>query len=312
MIAIDDVSLSYSPRELWQNGTVIRRVVVTRPRIVAAQDARRPLGSWRAGQARRAPAGAHRAAPCDRDPVDRAGRRERDAARSRSSSGPRTSRTEFRSLNASLSFAYAPVKWTLVFDHASWIGHAPDLTVTSLSGSFGRSADGWFFDSSPSRRRAPRSRSAERSSSAIARRSSTSRCRPHRLRSRNGPGVLTGLKNIAVEADFDTTLKGPLTALDTRIGARRNRRLGQRPADAQHQGAGLARHRRGGRAEHQPRAVAESADRPSDITGHVVFDLDLDLGQTISPRHVRIRRPACDVHELRGRRSPRAGPAGRR
>ena len=29
--------------------------------------------------------------------------------------------------------------------------------------------------------------------------------------------MLTGLKNIAVEASFDTTLKGPLTGLDTRL-----------------------------------------------------------------------------------------------
>jgi hypothetical protein len=46
IIEIDAVSVSYSPRELYQNGTVIRRLVVTRPRIVAA---RLPDGRWDLG-----------------------------------------------------------------------------------------------------------------------------------------------------------------------------------------------------------------------------------------------------------------------
>src|SRR5204862_1081380 len=54
--------------------------------------------------------------------------------------------TEFRSLNASLSFAYVPVQWTLNFSKMSWTGHAPELTVTAFSGKLGRGADGWFFD----------------------------------------------------------------------------------------------------------------------------------------------------------------------
>ena len=47
IIAIDEVSLSYSPRELWQNGTVIRRIVITRPRVVVGkqEDGRWNLGA---------------------------------------------------------------------------------------------------------------------------------------------------------------------------------------------------------------------------------------------------------------------------
>ena len=54
--------------------------------------------------------------------------------------------TDFESLNASFSFAYFPVRWTLVFDRVSWIGHAPDLSVNPLSGTLGRGPGGWFFE----------------------------------------------------------------------------------------------------------------------------------------------------------------------
>ena len=41
-------------------------------------------------------------------------------------------------------------------------------------------------------------------------------------------GVLRGLRNIAVEAAFDTSLKGPVNQLDDRPAADRHRRRGAR------------------------------------------------------------------------------------
>ena len=46
IVAIDEVSLSYSIRELWQHGIVIRRIRLTRPRVFLARDAE---GHWNVG-----------------------------------------------------------------------------------------------------------------------------------------------------------------------------------------------------------------------------------------------------------------------
>ncbi len=54
--------------------------------------------------------------------------------------------TDFQQLNALFSFAYVPVHWTLDFSRVSWTGHAPDLSVTLLSGRFGLGPKGWFFE----------------------------------------------------------------------------------------------------------------------------------------------------------------------
>src|SRR5207249_12322852 len=43
LVAIDDVALTYSIRELIQSGTVIRRIRLTRPRVVMS---RTPDGRW--------------------------------------------------------------------------------------------------------------------------------------------------------------------------------------------------------------------------------------------------------------------------
>src|SRR5687768_3957216 len=46
LVSIDDVSLSYSIRELFERGTIIRRLRVARPRVIAA---RQPDGRWNLG-----------------------------------------------------------------------------------------------------------------------------------------------------------------------------------------------------------------------------------------------------------------------
>ena len=92
-------------------------------------------------------------------------------------------------------------------------------------------------------------------------------------------GVLAGLKNIAVEASFDTRLRGPLTALDTELalsgtgGSVKGRLTLDTKVPGWH-GAGAVDVARINLARWLNRP-----NRPSDITGHVAFDLDLDLGK---------------------------------
>ena len=278
IIQIDEVSVSYSPRELYQNGTIIRRLVVTRPRVVAA---RLPDGRWDLGALVKRDArqqdrtGPRRAIEIrDIDVVD-ASVSLRDPLKFGAANVP----TEFTGLNASLSYAYAPVKWTLDFDNASWTGRAPDLSVTSLSGSFGRSAEGWFFDKLAVQ--TARSGFTFSGNVYIGEQPTVLdiAVKADRFAFQEWSGVLTGLKNIAVEGPFETSLKGPLTGLETHLElagtggtVKGQLTLNTRVPGWHATGAvdvgrlNLAR-------------WLNRADRPSDVTGHVTFDLDLDLGR---------------------------------
>jgi autotransporter translocation and assembly factor TamB len=278
IIEIDEVSLSYSPRELWQNGTVIRRIVITRPRVVAAKE---PDGRWNLASLIKRDArqqnrtGPGRAIEIQGIELVDASITLRDPFRF----GPAHVPTEFRSLNASMSFAYAPVHWTLVFDKMSWIGRAPELTITSFSGKLGRSTEGWFFDRLSVQ--TPRSAFTFGGEVLIGDRPTTLDLEVHAapFAFQEWSGVLTGLKNIAVEASFDTQLKGPLTRLDTRIALAGSGGSvkGQLTLDTKvpgWHGAGAV-----DVANINMARWLNRRDRPSDFTGHVVFDLDLDLGR---------------------------------
>jgi len=307
IIAIDEVSLSYSPRELWQNGTVIRRIVITRPRVVAAKqdDGRWDLSALvkrDASQQNRT--GPGRAIEIQAIELIDASITLRDPFQFGAAHVP----TEFTSLNASFSFAYVPVHWTLAFDRMSWIGRAPDLTVTRFSGKLGRSTDGWFFDNLSVQ--TPRSAFNFSGDVVIGDRPTTLDVQVHAapFAFQEWSGVLTGLKNIAVEGSFDTTLKGPLTGLDTHLslagtgGSVRGRLTLDTKVPGWH-GAGAVDVGRINLARWLNRP-----DRPSDITGHLVFDLDLDLGmhfprgsyQFDGPHAMYLDYAADDLH-ARGR-----------
>ena len=278
IIAIDEVSLSYSPRELWQNGTVIRRIVITRPRVVAAKqdDGRWDLSALVKRDARQQNrTGPGRAIEIQAIELIDASITLRDPFEFGAAHVP----TEFTSLNASFSFAYVPVHWTLIFDRMSWIGHAPELTVTRFSGKFGRSTDGWFFDNLSVQ--TPRSAFDFSGDVVIGDRPTTLDLQVHAapFAFQEWSGVLTGLKNIAVDGSFDTTLKGPLTGLRTQLSltGTGGSVKGQVTLDTKvpgWHGAGAVDVGRINLARWLNRQ-----DRPSDITGHLVFDLDLDLGK---------------------------------
>jgi hypothetical protein len=278
LIQIDDIALSYSIRELFQQGVVVRRVQLTRPRIVGGRQAD---GRWDLGAlVRRDAREQERTGPSRpievqsieiidgrislRDPLD---------------FGAAHVPTEFEALNANFAFAYFPVRWKLTFDRVSWIGRAPDLSVTRLAGLFGRGPGGWFFEHF--------SVDTARSAFVLDGRINTERkpteldlqVHAARFAFQEWSGVLRGLKNIAVDSAFDTSLKGPVNRLATNLqlagtgGSVKGALILDTSVPGWH-GAGAVDVERLNLARWLNRT-----DRPSDITGHVTFNLALELGR---------------------------------
>jgi translocation-and-assembly-module (TAM) inner membrane subunit TamB-like protein len=311
IVAIDHISLSYDPLELWQNGTLIRRVVVTRPRVQASRETD---GGWNLGRLVR-----RRAQERDRTGPGRPIRIDQleiiDASITLDSPvkfGPANVPTNFESLNISMSFAYAPVRWTLDFDKASWIGRDPDLTVTHLTGSMGRGADGWFFDSLSVQ--TPRSAFVFGGQVLVGDRPTALELdvRADRFAFQEWAGVLGGLRNIAVEASFNARLQGPLERLETRLslsgtGGSVGGQLTLNTRVPGWHGTGAVDVTRIDLAR-----WLNSPERSSDINGRLVFDLDLDLGRRF-PRgtykfdgpHVRYLGYSADDFHSDGRLTAR-------
>jgi hypothetical protein len=187
--------------------------------------------------------------------------------------------THFASLNAALSFRYYPVRWQLVLDQVQWIGSEPELSVHKLSGSFGRLSGGWFFDHLAVK--------TSRSTFTVDGRIDTERkpavlelaVHADRFAFQEWSGVLRGLRNIAVEAGFDTRLRGPTSRLETNLTLRGSAGDidGRFTLDATvpgWHGSGTVNVKRLNLARWMNRP-----DRPSDITGRVTFDLALELGR---------------------------------
>jgi len=278
LIHIDEITLGYNIRELFQPRVVVHRVRITRPRIVGGRqaDGRWDLGALvRRDSRERERTGPSR--PIDvrsieiidgrvslRDPLD---------------FGAAHVPTEIEALNATLALAYVPVRWTLTFDRVSWVGRAPDLSVTRLAGVFGRGPGGWFFERF--------SVDTARSAFALEGRINTERSpteldlrvRAARFAFQEWSGVLRGLENIAVESSFDTSLAGPVNRLRTNLrlagtGGSVNGLLTLDTSVPGWYGAGAVD------VEHLNLARwLNRADRPSDITGHVTFNLALELGR---------------------------------
>ena len=286
LVHIDEVSLSYSIRELVDRGTVIRRVRLIRPHVEAA---RLPDGRWDLGAlVRRESREEERTGPGRpiaiqsievddgrvllHDPLD---------------FGAAHVPTDFQKLDASFSFTYVPVRWSLNFERVSWIGHAPELSVSPLRGRFGRGPGGWFFEDFTVR--TPRSQftldgrivSGENGKPTVL----DLAVRAPAFAFQEWSGVLRGLRNIAVESSFDVTLKGPTNHMATSVklagtGGGVNGRLVLDTSVPGWHGKGDVDVDRLNLARWLNRA-----DRPSDITGHVTFDLALELGRRF-PRGV--------------------------
>jgi autotransporter translocation and assembly factor TamB len=292
LIHVDEIALSYSIRELVDRGTVIRRVRLTRPYVVGAKmaDGRWDLGALVKRESREQErTGPNRPIQIQsievvdghvflRDPLD---------------FGAAHVPTDFQRLNASFSFTYVPVRWTLDFARVSWLGYGPDLSVDPLSGRFGRGPNGWFFERFVVN--TPQSRFGL---------DGTIRPGPEgvptvfdlkvsapRFAFQEWSGVLRGLRNIAISSSFDVSLKGPTNGFDADIdlkgtgGAVRGRVtldssvpgwLGRGAVDVER--LNLAR-------------WLNREERPSDITGHVTFDLALELGRRFPRGRYRFDGP---------------------
>ena len=124
-----------------------------------------------------------------------------------------------------------------------------------------------------------RLRSTGGSSGARRQRRWTSTSRPNASRSRSGPGLVSGLRNIAVEASFDVTLRGPLSRLATDLNLQSDAGsvvgafVLNTTVPGSH-GTGAVEVGRLNLARWLNRP-----NRPSDISGRVAFDLDLELGR---------------------------------
>jgi autotransporter translocation and assembly factor TamB len=279
LIHIDEVALNYSIRELIDRGTVIRRVRLVRPHI---EGARLPDGRWDLGAlVKRESKEQERSGPGRpiavqsievvdgrvllHDPLD---------------FGAAHVPTDFEALNAAFTFSYVPVRWTLDFQRVSWIGREPELTVNPLSGRFGRGPNGWFFQSF-SVRTARSQFTLDGTIKPVREGVPTEldlRVRAPRFAFQEWSGVLRGLKNIAVESSFDAALRGPTNAIatDLKLTGTGGDVAGHLTLDSSvpgWHGAGAVDLTRLDLARWMNRP-----DRPSDITGHVTFDLALQLG----------------------------------
>jgi autotransporter translocation and assembly factor TamB len=278
LIRIDEVALTYSLRELFQKGVVIRSVRLTRPYVVGAKtaDGRWDLGALVKRESREENrTGPNRPIQIESiEVID-----GRIALQDPLDFGPAHVPTDFQQLNARFSFAYFPVRWTLNFARVSWIGHAPDLSVSLLSGTLGRGPNGWFFE----RFAVQTARSAYTLDGTIDTEATPTRLnlqvRASRFAFQEWAGVIRGLKNIAIDASFETSLTGPVTALatDLRLSGTGGGVHGQLTLDTTvpgWHGAGAVDVDRINLARWLNRD-----DRPSNITGHVTFDLALELGR---------------------------------
>jgi len=306
LIQIERIALSYSIRELVQAGVVVRRVQVTRPRIVGS---RRPDGRWDLGALVRRDAREQERTGPNR-PIEVQSIEIIDGRISLHDPldfGPAHVPTDFEALNAKFAFAYVPVRWKLTFDHVSWIGRAPDLSVQRLAGVFGRGPGGWFFEHF--------SVDTARSAFTLDGRIDTSQkptglelqVRAPRFAFQEWSGVLRGLKNIAVEGSFDTSLTGPVTQLVTTLnlagtgGSVKGTLTLDTSVPGWH-GKGAVDVDRLNLARWLNRP-----DRPSDISGHVTFNLALELGRhfprglyTFEGRHAMYMGYEADDVRARG------------
>jgi hypothetical protein len=278
IISVDRVALSYSIRELFEQGTSIRRIILERPRVVAQ---RQPDGRWDvAALVKREARQQERTGPgrpihiLEIEVVD--GDVE---LKSPLRFGAAHVPTRFQSLNTRLAFDYRPVNWRLTFDDMSWMGGAPDLTITHLSGGVASGSAGLSFD----RLKVVTSRSAFVVEGSVGRHQSPAilalTVDAERFAFQEWSGILTGLKNIAVEGSFRAALHGPLARLQTTLNLQTDGGNARGPFVLDTTVPGW---HGSGQVELERLNLARwlnRKDRPSEITGRVTFDLDLRLGR---------------------------------
>jgi translocation and assembly module TamB len=278
LAAIDEIAVSYSIRELLQPGTVIRRIRLTRPRFTISRQAD---GRWdiAAIVKRERQEGEQRGPgrPIEIQSIDITDGRV--LLNNPLDFGAAHAPTDFDALNASFSFAYQPVRWRLDFKQVSWTGRRPELSMNRLSGGMGAGPSGWFFDGLS----VVTPRSAFALNGRVIRGGRPTeldlRVQAARFAFQEWAGVLRGLQRIAVDASFDTSLKGPLSQLGTDIqltgtgGSVKGHVLLDTSVPGW-RGAGTV-----DIGQLDLSRWLNDPQKPSNITGRVEFDLALELGR---------------------------------
>jgi autotransporter translocation and assembly factor TamB len=274
-VEIDAVDVSYSLRQIWQRGLVIREIRVIHPRIAVARDAD---GRWNLGSILKRsaqPAGQPmRTFLLERIDIVNGSVVLADPLQLGAAHVPR----RYDGLNVTLSFGYTRGAWQARIARASWTAPSPELTVNALSGVVGHAPDGWLFENLLVETPATHFTLTGRVYQRAAPTTLDFDVRAGRFSFQEWSNVLPGLKNIAVDADFDTHLQGPLNALrtDLRLSGTGGAVAGMFVLDTTvpgWHGRGTVDIRRLDLARWLSRQ-----DRPSNITGKVAFDLDFGFG----------------------------------
>jgi hypothetical protein len=278
IIAIDRVNVSYSIRELVDRGVTISRIQVVRPRVVGE---RQPDGRWNlAALVRRDARDQERRGPGRPIHIRSIEVVDGDVTlRSQLNLAFAVAPRRYERLNASLSFDYVPVEWRLDFAQASWSGGTTDLTMSHLSGIIANGDEGLSFEKLD----VQTPRSAFVVDGRVIRGGAPTSLDLHvkaeRFAFQEWAGLVSGLRNLAVESSFDVQLRGPLSRLATDLNLQSDAGsvvgafVLNTTVPGSH-GTGAVAVERLNLAKWLSRP-----DRPSDISGRVAFDLDLQLGR---------------------------------
>ena len=279
VVAIDRVTVGYSLRQLLggDRGTSVRSLTLERLHVVADRGAN---GRWNVASLLR-----------PRPPAE-PGRQPRpvtietitlvDASidiQSPLTFGAARVPSEIRNLDATVAFESLASGWRLSFTRASWQGRSPSLTVDSLTGAIASQPDALAFDRLAVR--TPRSSLVLHGD--VKRRPSPSvlalDVAADRFSFPEWAEVVPGLRPIDIDSRFTATLEGPLNRLGTRLDLRST---GGAVTGAVTLDTTVPGWHGAGQLDVSSVNLARwltRPDRPSDITGRIDFDLDLELGR---------------------------------
>ena len=290
IIAIESVALSYSIRELVDQGTTIRRIRLVRPQIVAKKesDGRWNLSALVRQNARdRDRRGPSRPIAIESIEVENGSVVFKDPLVVGGAHVP----SRFERLNLSLGFSYVPVRWRVDIVRASWLGGASDLAMDGLSGSIASGPDGVALDNLIIKT----SQSALTVAGRVNRGGQPANLDLHVVADRflfqEWASVLPALSRFPIDSRFDAQLRGPLAHLATTIDFTSNagKAAGTVTLDTTvpgWKGSGALD------LEHLDLAPwFNNPNRKSDVTGKATFDLALQLGRGIPQGPYRFTGP---------------------
>lgn len=216
LVRIEEVDVSYTIRELLTGGTTVRAIRLIRPVIVAGK---LPDGRWDLGALIRRDNPQPRASgprrPLHLPHIEVSGGSV--TLRDPVSFGIAHLSTQYEGLDVLCSFDYVPGEWRLAFTRATWQGREPELNIHAFDGAIANSPDAWRLE----RLRLTTDRSSLLIDGTIDRTKSPGifalDVNAPKFDFREWAGVVTVLRNVAVEASFRAGLTGPSRQLQTAL-----------------------------------------------------------------------------------------------